>query len=187
MTSSLVDRAQAMADRARADNPQPESPSQMRAALGIEYSRAGAGEDWHADALKVVHRFAELNPYVHVDELWPFLPPADNAGRALGSVMQTAASNGWIRKATPAGDWPHGAVVCQPSRLSNGSPKPLWLSNLYPHSDRNQLIRPVAELDTARERIAELETALRMLLADYERLESAHDRCRCDSVADDHN
>jgi hypothetical protein len=107
------------------------TPAEARAAAnrGMQIAADHAGQPWQDNALAALRRYLRLHETMFVDDLWDVLPPCDS-DRALGSVIQNAARQGWMAKLKVPGVHPD-AFVARPSVRSNGTPKPVWRSALY--------------------------------------------------------
>ena len=113
--------------------PDPVEKAAERASEGVARSAASAGDEWFKASLDVVYDYLTTHRTMTSDDLRAELPKRANNGsmKAVGAVISSAAANGWCSKAKPSGSfWPADAMVCVPSAQSNGSPKPLWVSNL---------------------------------------------------------
>jgi hypothetical protein len=91
-----------------------------RREAGMETAEASAGEEWNAEALGFIERYAQEHDELFVDDLWEagLTPPANR--KALGPVLMRTARVGLIEK---TGEY-------RPSRSSNLSVKPVWRSRV---------------------------------------------------------
>jgi len=92
----------------------------------LERVEANAAAAWRASALRVIHRLALERDDFTADDVWEALDTVGNhtpERRALGPLMQRAASRGWIRptamyRPTSRPEAPHRPVKAWASKLA---------------------------------------------------------------------
>ena len=96
---------------------------------GIKLASDNAGGAWKAYAASFLRHFLQRRRLFIVEDLWEagLKEPASGSKRAVGAVIQEAFRAGLIEPKTDD----EGNQSGRPSKSSNGSLMPLWISRLY--------------------------------------------------------
>ena len=96
---------------------------------GIKLASDNAGSAWKQYASSFLRHFLQRRRLFIVEDLWEagLKAPASGGKRAVGAVIKEAVRGGLIEPKTDD----EGNQSGRPSKSSNGSLMPLWISRLY--------------------------------------------------------